>query len=94
MKEIKYFYLRSCPYCKMADRFIDELIMENPEYADIKFEKIEERENADIADSYDYFYVPCFYSGNEKLHEGAPTKEKIRCMLSAAASDKEPVKSR
>jgi len=84
MKEITYFYLSSCPYCKMADEIIAELIEENPEFADIPINKIEESENAELANSYDYYYVPCFWIGKDKLHEGVPTKEKIRNVLIAA----------
>jgi len=84
MKEITYFYLKSCPYCKMADKMIEELISENPEFANIKITKIEETENAELANSYDYYNVPCLWIGKEKLHEGVPTKEKIRNVLLAA----------
>ncbi|MEG1896111.1 MAG: hypothetical protein RR162_07695 [Oscillospiraceae bacterium] len=45
---------------------------------------VEEKENADIADKYDYFYVPCFYVDGKKLHEGAVTKEKIKAVLDSA----------
>ncbi len=84
MKEIIYFYLKNCPYCRMADDMIAELVDENPEFADIPIKKIEESENPEIADKYDYYYVPCFWIGSHKLHEGVPTKEKIRNVLAAA----------
>ncbi|MGI6189147.1 MAG: thioredoxin family protein [Clostridiales bacterium] len=87
MKEITYFYLTGCPYCRMADEMIAELVKETPEFADITINKIEERENAELADSYDYYYVPCLWIGKEKLHEGVPTKEKIRDVLKAALED-------
>ena len=66
---------------------IAELINENPEFARIKINKIEERENAELANSYDYYYVPCLWIGDEKLHEGVPTKDKIRSVLSAALEE-------
>jgi len=87
MKEITYFYLKSCPYCKMANNMIAELIDEDPEFADISIKKIEESENPEIANKYDYYYVPCFWIGDKKLHEGVPTKEKIRDVLTAALED-------
>ena len=87
MKEITYFYLTGCPYCRMADEMIAELVKETPEFADISINKIDERENAELADSYDYYYVPCLWIGKEKLHEGVPTKEKIRDVLKAALED-------
>ena len=87
MKEITYFYLTGCPYFRMADEMIAELVKETPEFDDITINKIEERENAELADSYDYYYVPCLWIGKEKLHEGVPTKEKIRDVLKAALED-------
>jgi len=84
MKEITYFYLAGCPFCRAADRMIDELASENPEFAKIPVKKIEERENAALANQYDYFYVPCLWIENKKLHEGAATKQKLRSVLEEA----------
>ena len=84
MKEITYFYMRGCPFCRRADDFISELIQENPAFSAVKINKIEERENSALARSYDYFYVPCLWLGGQKLHEGVPTKEKIRMCLESA----------
>ena len=39
MKEITYFYLTGCPYCRMADEMIAELVKETPEFADITINK-------------------------------------------------------
>jgi len=39
---------------------------------------------ADIADQYDYYYVPCYFINESKVHEGAASKEIIRKVLSAA----------
>jgi len=83
MKEITYFYLEGCPYCQQADKLINELIAENPEFSDIRFNKIEESLNRELADSYDYFFVPCLWFGKEKLFEGIPTKEALREALRA-----------
>ncbi|MEI6579377.1 MAG: thioredoxin family protein [Eubacteriales bacterium] len=81
---ILFFYLSGCPYCKMADTYIAELIEENPAFAAIKIKKVEERQHAAFAKKYDYQYVPCLWIGDKKLHEGVPTKEKIRaCLLEA-----------
>ena len=35
MKKITYFHLPSCPYCKNANKAIEELRAENPEYKNI-----------------------------------------------------------
>lgn len=84
MKEITYFYIEGCPFCRKADKYIEELIAENPEFAAIKITKIEEHQNASLAKTYNYFFVPSLWIGKEKLHEGAATKEKIKNCLNAA----------
>ncbi|HOP12283.1 MAG TPA: thioredoxin family protein [Oscillospiraceae bacterium] len=84
MKELTYFYLAGCPFCYSADRMLKELSEENPEFAKISIKKIEERENSALADQYDYYYVPCLWMGNRKLHEGAASKEKLRAVLEKA----------
>jgi thiol-disulfide isomerase/thioredoxin len=69
--------LPNCPYCLEVFGFIKELKKENPIYNDIKITLIDERAEAKLAAQFDYYYVPTFYYGNVKLHEGAATKEKI-----------------
>lgn len=40
--KLTYFKLRSCPYCRAADKWLSELRAEKPEYADIEIEEIVE----------------------------------------------------
>ncbi|NLL56294.1 MAG: glutaredoxin [Clostridiales bacterium] len=75
--KLKFFYLRLCPHCKKAQMLIDMIKNENPKYANIEIEKIEESEQPEIANSYDYHLVPTFFVGNKKLHEGTVKKEDI-----------------
>lgn len=84
MKEITYFYLKTCPYCRQADRLIQELIEKEPQFAAVSIRKIEEREHAEIADQYNYYFVPCFYIGKEKMMEGVPSLEQVRKTFQAA----------
>ena len=84
MQKLTYFYLKSCPYCRQADALLAELRAEYPKYADVTVEKIEEEERKEIADRYDYYYVPCFFLGEKKLFEGVPTKAEIQRVLEAA----------
>ncbi|MFA7664294.1 MAG: thioredoxin family protein [Clostridia bacterium] len=84
MKEITYFYLQGCPYCKQADRLIEELCKEDPKYLKIKINRIEERENRAYSNSFDYFYVPCLWIEKKKIHEGPATKESIKKALESA----------
>lgn len=84
MKKITMFMMAECPYCQKALKWMDELFAENPEYKSLEIEKIDEKIHPDLAEKYDYYYVPTFYVGGEKLHEGAATLEKIRSVFDAA----------
>lgn len=84
MKEILYFYLPSCPFCRQADKILKELMEENPEYAQLKIKQIDESRQKELADSYDYYFVPCFYVDGVKQHEGVCTKNKVKAVLDKA----------
>ena len=45
---------------------------------------IEESEQPDVADRYDYYYVPTFYVGGEKVHEGGIYPEEVERVLRRA----------
>ena len=85
MKEIKMFMMATCPHCRKANELMEEIFSERPEYKSIPITKIAETVNADYASKFDYYYVPTFYVGDEKLHEGTPTKEAIEKVFAAAA---------
>lgn len=84
MKKIKMFYLERCPHCKNAFKMLDELKTKNPEYTNLEIEYIEESKNKKIAGAYDYYYVPTFYVGEEKMLEGVPKLDKVKAVLDAA----------
>lgn len=75
---MKLFYLKNCPYCRQALAWIQELYQQDMKYQRIPLEMIEESEQSELADTYDYYYAPCFFEGTKKLHEGAITKETIQ----------------
>lgn len=77
MSEFKMFYLNFCPYCHEVKRYIEELKEEHPELNEVKLDMLNEREHLELSDSLDYYYVPSFYYGDEKLFEGAMTKEEV-----------------
>ena len=81
MKELTYFLIPACPRCKLASRYLDELVAEDPRYADVTVRRIDETRERALADAYDYWYVPCFYAGREKLHEGHAEKADVRAAL-------------
>ena len=84
MKEVKLFYLRECPFCKKAFRYIDEAKAQHPELAQVEIELIEESEQADVANSYDYYYVPAFYVAGKKVHEGGIFPDEVEQILRQA----------
>ena len=84
MKEIKMFLMETCPHCRRALELIDEIYSENPEYKDIPVKKIDETKESAYASKFDYYNVPTFYAGDEKLHEGIPSKEAIKKVFEAA----------
>jgi thiol-disulfide isomerase/thioredoxin len=85
MKPIQLFYLKNCPFCKRALSYIDELKKQDA-CKHIRIEMIEESEQAELADRYDYYYVPTFYVDGEKVHEGGITKEEVEDILKNALS--------
>lgn len=84
MKELLFFYLPACPHCLLGERLLKELVAETPAYAKIPITRINEVMQRDLAERYDYWYVPCFFLGDDKLHEGHAEKDDIRRVLDAA----------
>ena len=84
MKKIKLFYQERCPICIRAFKYINELKEENNEYKKIELERIDELIHPDIADKFDYYYVPTFYLNGEKVHEGGIKKDEVKAILDKA----------
>lgn len=84
MKEIKFFMMPTCPHCKKAMAMMEKLFEAHPEYKNIDLKQIDEVKEAAYADTFDYHYVPTFYVGDEKLHEGVPTEEAIENVFKSA----------
>ena len=78
MKDLTMFILPNCPHCKLALKLQQELIEENPEFGKINITMIDESAQPEIADKYDYYYVPCWFAGNEKLFEGHAERCSVR----------------
>ena len=79
MKPVKLFYLKNCPFCRKALRYIDEVKAAHPELAAVDIELIEESEQPAVADGYDYYYVPTFY-----VHEGGIYPDEVEAILRKA----------
>ena len=84
MKTVKLFYLRHCPFCQKALRYIEEAKTRNPELAGVEIELIEESEQETLANSYDYYYVPTFYVDEKKVHEGGIFPDEVEQILRQA----------
>ena len=69
MKPITMFYLDSCGYCARAQNALEDLIQNNAEYAKVDIIRIEESQQPDLAEQYDYYAVPSFFDGKKKLFE-------------------------
>lgn len=78
------FYLEYCPYCKRARNYMKELQEEDPRYMEIPIRMIEESQQKDLAGSYDYYYVPTYFVGDEKVSEGGVDKEGVRAVFDKA----------
>ena len=57
MKKITMIKMQGCPYCAKATEAIEELRAEQPAYAGIEVEIIDENEQPELAKAYaqDYF---------------------------------------
>ncbi len=76
MKPLTIFILKRCPYCIKAKKYLAEYL-EQEKYEDIEIEFVDERKEKERAGQYDYYYVPSFYVGDQKLHEGAIKQEQL-----------------
>ena len=79
--KLTLFILADCPFCKRALKYIDELKKEYPEFQSIELDIIEEDKQEAPDSSYEYYYVPTFFLGKEKLHEGGIYKEEVKAMF-------------
>ena len=84
MKKITLFILKNCPYCREALRCMDDLYQSDPRYRDIPIEIIDEGKYPDIANQYDYYYVPTYYVGETKAHEGAVNSKIVKRVFDEA----------
>ena len=86
MKKLTLFYLPSCPHCKLALKCLEELKRDNGDYARVEIDLIDESRDKALAESYDYWYVPCFFEGKTKLHEGHAEKADVKAVLDHAVN--------
>lgn len=80
-KKLRFFGAVWCPHCKNSEKWIQELIQENPEYAKLDIEHIDIDRDKDKMQGVSFDLVPTFYLEDEKIFEGAPTKDTIKQIL-------------
>ena len=81
MKKITLFYLDDCPYCHYAKRALEELKKEDPGYAKISVNWVEESEHPEVSQQYNYYYVPTIFYGDKKLYEASPSEDYEACKM-------------
>jgi len=80
MPKLTLFIQETCPFCRRALSYIDELKKDGA-YNEIELEVVDENIEKERADSFDYYYVPTFYLGDEKLHEGGIYQEEVKALF-------------
>lgn len=84
MKQVILFHFEGCPFCRAARGWVDELLLENPDFAKIDIQRIDEKLSPEIARQYPYWYVPTFFVDGVKAHEGVCTKAIVERVLRSA----------
>ena len=73
--KIDLYYLTTCPYCINARKALTALTEENPAYAQIEINWIEESTVKTFPAYADYYYVRTVYCGEKKLYEAQPGQD-------------------
>lgn len=84
MKPVTLFKMTSCPHCQRAFAWMEEVFQQNPEYRNVPLTVVDEVEEPELADTYDYYYVPTYYIGDEKVHEGVASLDIVRKVFADA----------
>ena len=84
MKKIQLFYLEYCPHCKKTRADLNVLLKED-RFKGLAIEMIEESVQKELADQYDYYYVPCFYVDGTKIKGGALSMKDVEEVLMMAS---------
>ncbi len=85
MKEILGFHLHHCPYCHNAFKAIEELKAENPAFADITINWVEDQDAVELFKTHPYEYYPNLWFDLDKQYEAHPgeTYEETKSYIKA-----------
>lgn len=86
MKDVLMMVMAGCPHCRRANQMLDELMEEHEEYRGVQIRRVDEEVDTKLADSLDYYYVPCFFVDGRKVMEGVPTMDAVEAVLKEAIS--------
>ncbi len=84
MKEILLFIAKDCPYCARALRYQKELLERNARFRGLDVQIVDKAAQASLAGMYDHYYVPAYYVGGRKVHEGAIDRRAVKRILDMA----------
>lgn len=88
MKPVLMFIQSTCPYCRRALSCMEQLLALRPEYRQVELTVVDERREPEKAERYDYWYVPTYYVGGRKVHEGAASAEDVERVFAEAYAGK------
>ena len=63
---------------------MDELKAKHPEYKNVAIDIIEESKEPEKIAGYDYWFVPTFFVGDQKILEGIPTIDHVEKVFQEA----------
>ena len=87
MKEILMFVQKDCPHCKRALKWQEVLTEKfHPEWAQVPIRMVDELEQPEVAQAYDYYYVPTYFIDGVKVHEGTVTQQDVEKVFAQAMS--------
>lgn len=87
MKEILLFVMAGCPHCDLALEYQEQLLFRHPQWRDVPLKMVDETAEPDFADGFDYYYVPTYYVGGEKVHEGHAEPGDVERVFRLAAGE-------
>lgn len=86
MKDVLMMVMAGCPHCRRANQMLGRLMEEHEEYRNVQIRRVDEEVDTKLADSLDYYYVPCFFVDGRKVMEGVPTMDAVEAVLKEAIS--------
>ncbi len=72
-----------------ALRYIEQAKAADPRLESLEIEMVEETEQSDYADKFDYYYVPTIYIDGKKAHEGGMYADEMLPLLRQALEEEE-----